>query len=141
MAKNNYKSQVESKIEFADEAPSEQESIETAQQDSIATEQAALPVMTEERNRLNQQAAVKMIESLKHMDIDRAFPMKRPVLTPITAAEEAKIKPEIFRVLEDRKVAANGGTFVMRTGKIISSNQYDVPALVHQGVKLEKLST
>ena len=63
---------------------------------------------------------------------------------PKGSQAQAAAKPEApkvkqFLVKEDREIPQGGGTYLLRKGKTISSDGYDIPFLKRFGVKLEEL--
>lgn len=88
----------------------------------------------------NRAAALQALERLGNMRVQPKQPELdvAPSATPAQIAElESRIKR--FRVLEDIRFSRGGGQFVLRAGKIITNNGYDIAALVQRGAKLEPI--
>jgi hypothetical protein len=70
-----------------------------------------------------------------------------PVLDPGRGAEQvmaivAEPQPKAYarwRVTEEQEVPKGASSFLLRREQVLSEQHYDVPALLAQGVKLERL--
>lgn len=117
-------------IEFADEAPPP-----PSEAAPLATAEAPFKLSNVEILERNQHVAKQVIEDLRYADINELARQKAPVHVPVSAEEESKLRAKVYIVMEDRRLA----TGLMRQGKRVSENDYNIADLRRQGVKLEVL--
>lgn len=97
------------------------------------------PVMTPERNRANQEAAKRSAEKMNLIPMS-AYTFPKPELPEMSAAEAAKLAPRVYVVLEDRRIVKGAASYLLRAGKHLSQNEYDIEGLRRQGVQLEEVT-
>lgn len=134
-----------SDIEYADESPEE-----TAVREE-AEKVAAMP------HPRRQQRTSESIDAMRRKALEdrkRAFSQQRsagiatpgdplPAMDPETRARlEAELAPERFVITRDSPPLSLGraaSTYVLRAGKVVDSNNYDIDALRAAGVQLKPL--
>ena len=87
-------------------------------------------------------AAIRKLESDPKHSMIRPVPveMTQPrMLTPEEAARELP-KRHVYRVVVGGEVARGASKYVLRPGKVISENEYDIRALQAMGMRLEELT-
>lgn len=82
--------------------------------------------------RANQQAAKLAVDRMKHTPLPTLPP---PVLAPPSAAVLARIKPKVYRLMND----CSFGQSKLRAGKEFTENQYPIEQLRQQGARLEEV--
>lgn len=139
------------KIKFADEEGLAETAREEAESQDVAEVSSPAPrpvvggqlfseMTPAEARKANMLSAKKAIESVRHLDVAKSFAAKKPEVPYATAEEARELRARRFRVLEDRALSRNGGTFVLKAGKEISENGYDITGLKRAGVKLEEIT-
>lgn len=132
MAKmKSYTAQPDPTIQYADE---ESDATEVSEERASS---AKLLEMTPERNRKNQEAARRVVDQMKYVD-PASFRSKKVELPKMTPEEEAKKRARVFFVVEDRKIAKGAASYILRAGKRITENDYDIADLRRQGVRLQE---
>lgn len=84
----------------------------------------------------NQTAAKKVIEQAR---IEPEREIEPVVVVPLSESEAKAKAPKLYLVLADREVPSGSARKVtLKAGKVISANQFDIPMLIKQGVRLEE---
>lgn len=134
---NDYNAQLEG-LEFLDEADT------STEPSSDSATESKPPADLIEIARANQAAAKAAIRRLeadpKHVEIRPVPPeVIRPrFLTPEEAADQLP-KRHVWRVTVGGEIARGGSRFLLRPGKIVTENEYDIPGLRAQGIQFEEV--
>lgn len=103
-------------------------------EEAVVESVAPLPP-TKEHQAQTQQSAKRLLEKMKSVNMFSDPP--KPRVVPLSEEEAERLAPKLFRVIREAKITRGAATYLLKAGKIITTRDYDIENLKHQGVEIE----